>query len=125
MTCSNMDGSDKLPLLVIGKAANPRCFKNVKSLPVQYHANTKAWITSEIFVSWVKELDKKMKKKNRKIALVVDNCPAHPQIPGLQSVELVFLPPNTTSKTQPMDQGIIQNLKVHYRKSPPAVHCRY
>nr|XP_022294775.1 tigger transposable element-derived protein 4-like [Crassostrea virginica] len=57
-----------------------------------------------------------MKKKNRKIALVVDNRPAHPQIPGLQSVELVFLPPNTTSENQPMDQVIIKNLKVHYRE---------
>ena len=27
----------------------------------------------------------------------------------------VFLPPNTTSHTQPMDQGIIANLKHHYR----------
>ena len=116
MTCSNMDSSDKLPLLVIGKAANPRCFKNVKSLPVQYHANKKAWMTSEIFIAWVKELDKKMMKKNRKIVLVVNNCSAQPQIPGLQSVELVFLLLNTMSNTQLMDQGIIQNLKVHYRK---------
>ena len=46
MICSNMDGSDKLPLLVIGKAANPRCFKNVKPLPVQYHANKKACVTN-------------------------------------------------------------------------------
>nr|XP_022300624.1 tigger transposable element-derived protein 4-like [Crassostrea virginica] len=81
-----MDGSDKLPFLVIGKASNPRC----KSLPVQYYAHKKAWMTSEIFISW---------------------------IPGLLFVvKLVFLPPNTTSQTQPMDQGIIQNLKVHYRK---------
>lgn len=73
-------------------------------------------MTSEIFTEWVKKLEKKMLRKKRKIALIVDNCPAHPKIAGLKAVELVFLPPNTTSKTQPMDQGIIQNLKVHYRK---------
>ena len=28
----------------------------------------------------------------------------------------MFLPPNTTAKLQPCDQGIINNLKVHYRK---------
>ncbi|XP_062582039.1 tigger transposable element-derived protein 4-like [Saccostrea cucullata] len=116
MVCANMDGTDKLPFLVIGKSANPRCFKNVQSLPVKYNANKKAWMTGDIFTTWVKQLDKKMKKKKRKIALVIDNCPAHPKIPALQSIELIFLPPNTTSKTQPMDQGIIQNLKVHYRK---------
>lgn len=57
-----------------------------------------------------------MLRKKRKIAVIVDNCPAHQKIAGLKAVELVFLPPNTTSKTQPMDHGIILNLKVHYRK---------
>ena len=116
MVCANMSGTDKLPLLIIGKPSNPRCFKHVKSLPTEYDANKKAWMTSDIFKEWVKKLDKKMRKKQRKIALIIDNCPAHPKIPGLQAVDLVFLPPNTTSKTQPMDQGIIQSLKVQYRK---------
>lgn len=30
-------------------------------------------------------------------------------------MKLKFLPPNTTLKTQPLDQGIIQSFKVHYR----------
>ena len=116
MVCANMSGTDKLPLLIIGKPSNPRCFKHVKSLPTEYDANKKAWMTSDIFKEWVKKLDKKMRKKKRKIALIIDNCPAHPKIPGLQAVDLVFLPPNITSKTQPMNQGIIQSLKVQYRK---------
>ncbi|XP_062594546.1 tigger transposable element-derived protein 6-like [Saccostrea cucullata] len=33
MVCVNMSGKDKLPLLIIGKSANPRCFKHVKSKP--------------------------------------------------------------------------------------------
>ena len=51
--------------------------------------------------------------------MIVDNWPAHPHVKGLKSVKLVFLPPNTTngpSVTQPMDQGVIRNLKLHYRK---------
>ena len=55
VTCSSIDGSDKFPLQIIIKAANPRCFKNVKSLPVKYHANKKAWMTSEIFIFSVKK----------------------------------------------------------------------
>lgn len=48
--------------------------------------------------------------------MIVDNCPAHPHVKGLKSMKLVFLPPNTTCVTQPMDQGVIRNLKLHYRK---------
>ena len=48
--------------------------------------------------------------------MIVDNCPPHPKVKGLKAIELTFLPPNTTSHTQPMDQGVIKNLKTHYRK---------
>jgi transposase-like protein len=116
LVTANMSGSQKLPLLVIGKSAKPRCFKNVKTLPTEYVANKKAWMTSELFSNWLCDLNKKCKRQKRKIALVIDNCPAHPNLANLSHIKLVFLPPNTTSKTQPMDQGVIQNLKVHYRK---------
>ncbi|XP_055910506.1 tigger transposable element-derived protein 6-like [Eupeodes corollae] len=55
-------------------------------------------------------------KQKEQIQLLVDNCPAHPKIDGLTSMKLVFLPLNTTSVLQPMDQGIIRSLKEHYRK---------
>lgn len=42
---ANMDGSEKLPLLAIGKSANPRSFKNVRRLPIEYSNNKKAWMT--------------------------------------------------------------------------------
>ncbi|XP_021368560.1 uncharacterized protein LOC110460147 [Mizuhopecten yessoensis] len=48
--------------------------------------------------------------------MIIDNCPAHPNIKDLRAIKLIFLPPSTTSKTPPMDQGVIQSLKVHYRK---------
>ena len=57
-----------------------------------------------------------MIKKIIKVILTVDNSPAHTVIEGLKTVELVFLPPNTTSKTQPMNQGVIRSLKAKYRK---------
>ncbi|GFT97592.1 jerky protein homolog-like [Trichonephila clavipes] len=40
MACSNAFGNHKLPLMVIGKSAKPRAFKNVnmKSLPVYYRS---------------------------------------------------------------------------------------
>ncbi|KAK3101564.1 hypothetical protein FSP39_004521 [Pinctada imbricata] len=42
---------EKLKPLVIGKAARPRCFKNVNTsnLPVTWEHNRKSWMTSDIF----------------------------------------------------------------------------
>ena len=34
---------------------------------------------------------------------------------SLSGTKLVYLPPNTTSHTQPLDAGIIANFKFHYR----------
>ena len=107
---------EKLPMFVIGKSATPRCFKHVKSLPCGYRAQPKSWMSSFLFDEWVKEFDRKFEKENRKIVFIVDNCPAHPIVDGLKAIELVFLPPNTTSKTQPMNQGVIRSLKTKYRR---------
>lgn len=88
---------------------------DLSRLPCQYAHQRAAWMDCEIFSTWVKKLDNKMRIRGHKIALIMDNCRAHPDVIGLKSVTLYFLPPNTISHTQPMDQGIIQNLKVHYR----------
>ena len=64
----------------------------------------------------MRDVNKKFQVEGRKVALIIDNCPAHPIIENLSHVKLVFLPPNTTSVSQPMDQGVIRCLKVHYRK---------
>ncbi|XP_063918645.1 tigger transposable element-derived protein 4-like [Zophobas morio] len=114
LVAANMSGTEKRKLLVIGKSANPRCFKN-KQLPVKYKSNRNAWMTSEIFTNELLEWDEQLKQKNRKIVLLVDNCTAHPEI-KLNQIKLVFMPPNTSSKLQPMDQGVIHSLKSHYRK---------
>ena len=113
---SNMTGTQKLPPFVIGKSENPRCFKNAKSLPVAYKANKRAWMTSILFVEWLQKLDRQMRVQNRKIAMFIDNCPAHPQSVKLTNIDLFFFPPNCTSKVQPMDQGVIANFKCYYRK---------
>lgn len=116
LLCANMTGNEKRKLLVIGKSKQPRCFKNVKKLPVRYAANRKAWMTSEIFCEELRLWDKELQRKKRKILLILDNCTAHPSVDSLSSIELLFLPPNTTALCQPMDQGVIRSLKSHFRK---------
>jgi hypothetical protein len=50
-----------------------------------------------------------------KILLIVNNAPIHPHFIGdlHPNIEMVFLPPNNTSWTQPMDQGVIAAFKAH------------
>jgi hypothetical protein len=57
-----------------------------------------------------------MRYQKRRILLLLDNCSAHVVVDDLQNVKLIFLPPNTTSKIQPLDQGIINSFKLNYRK---------
>ena len=63
----------------------------------------------------MKKLNKKMQSQRRKIVMLLNNAPCHPHL-QLSNIKLVFLPPNTTSITQPMDQGIIQAAKLKFRK---------
>ncbi|UYV79127.1 hypothetical protein LAZ67_17001185 [Cordylochernes scorpioides] len=113
---ANMDGSEKIPLLMVGKAANPRCFKNVKTKPVDYANSARAWMTSYLFEKWLLNLDKKFTKEKRKVILFIDNCTAHNSIPPMENVEVIFFPANMTSVIQPMDKGVIKNLKHFYRR---------
>ena len=61
---------------------------------------------------FVKELDKRFVREDCKVAFIIDHCPTHTKIEGLTAVELIFILPNTTSKIQPMDQGVIRSLAV-------------
>lgn len=38
---ANMSGTEKLPILSIGKSQTPRCFKDIQTLPVNYQNNKK------------------------------------------------------------------------------------
>ncbi|UYV84496.1 TIGD4 [Cordylochernes scorpioides] len=94
LLCCNMDGSEKMQPLVIGKAKQPRCFRGIKHLPVQYEANQKAWMTGLLFETWVRHIDKKMAGQHRQIILLLDNSGAHPpDMQGLTNTRIAFLPP--------------------------------
>lgn len=63
---------------------------------------------------WMR-VNEQFKSQNRKILLFLDNVSSHTEI-ELSDVKLAFLPANTTTHTQPLDQGIVQNFKIFYRK---------
>ncbi|NXT68089.1 TIGD4 protein, partial [Chaetops frenatus] len=112
----NMDGSEKLPLLVIGKSKSPHSSKDVKSLPVDYEANDSACMTSGIFEQWMHKLDDRFQAQQRRVVILVDSLPAHTEVKNLKSVELVFFPTDSSSCIA-IKERIIRSLKVKYR------HC--
>nr|XP_037280134.1 LOW QUALITY PROTEIN: tigger transposable element-derived protein 6-like [Rhipicephalus microplus] len=109
-----MHGSDRRVPFVIGKSKKPRCFQGY--VPVRYRHNAKAWMTCDLFVEWLREFDQDMLKQDRRVLLVVENCSTyHVQASLTRAVTLLFLPPNTTSKVQPLELGIICAFKSYYR----------
>lgn len=98
----NMARNEKLPLLVIGKAAKLRCFKG-RRLPsgMLYRFNTKAWMTSKLFEEYMRLLDGRLTASGRKIVTVVNNVPAHVRLDNLSAVKLEFLTANTTALSHP------------------------
>ncbi|GBM81902.1 Tigger transposable element-derived protein 6 [Araneus ventricosus] len=59
-----------------------------------------------------------MRQQDCKNFLLIDNCPAHSKDCGekLKNVKVISFPPNCAPKLQPLDLGIIKNLKINYRK---------
>lgn len=127
--CSNASGSHKLPLFVIGKSVKPRAFKNLNMncLPVYYRAQKSAWMDTSLFKEWfVAEFVPKVKQHLTslnlpiKALLVLDNAPTHPEedleCEGHSGIKLLYMPPNVTSISQPMDQGVIECFKRKYRR---------
>ena len=118
--CCNSDGSEMLEPVIIGRHENPRCFKgiNIKNIGINYYSNSKAWMTAIIFDKWICNWDLKLRKENnkRKILLLLDNASCHKVNQCLlTNIEVLFLPPNCTSKIQPLDAGIIYSFKRKYK----------
>lgn len=129
MVCANASGAYRLPLVVIGKSKKPRSFKNLNLnvLPVRYYAQKSAWMSQDIFEDWfhkvfVCNVKSHLKSKGlpQEALLLMDNAPTHP-VSEIKSddgkITCHFLPANTTSLIQPMDQGIIETMKRRYRKA--------
>ncbi|OAD76749.1 hypothetical protein PHYBLDRAFT_109106, partial [Phycomyces blakesleeanus NRRL 1555(-)] len=119
----NANGTDKWSdILMIGHARRPNCFnKNNKKQEAvdhgfsMYYYNSNVWMTQSIFHVFLCHYDHSMKAQNRKVLLILDNFSGHIVDYAPTNVELLFLPPNTTSHLQPLDGGIIQAFKTYFK----------
>ena len=83
-------------------------------------ANKKGWVTGNIFQEWfatcfVPEVKSYLEKKKQSFKALLINASGHSLIEH-PNVNIIFLPPNTTSIIQLMDQGIIATFKMYYLK---------
>ena len=124
--CCNADGSEKLEPWFIGNARNPHAFRaagiNIRNFNLFWRSNSKAWMTTQIFIEFILWFDSRM--TGRKVALLMDNFSAHQsavadilasQCP-LKNTLIIWLPANSTSRYQPLDQGIINTWKANWKR---------
>ena len=120
--CTNATGTDRLRVWVIGNAKKPRSLRyvNVAGMRITWKWNKKAWMTCPIMAEWLRAFYEHVGSE-RQVVLTMDNFSAHltalNESPPPPNVKIIFLPANSTSKYQPLDQGIIQNFKTFYRKA--------
>ncbi|CAI5997742.1 unnamed protein product [Closterium sp. NIES-65] len=120
----NADGSHAFRPLVISKAKRPHDFRpdyDPEALCYWRH-NAKGWMTAP--------LNAAMYAEGRHIVVLLDNASSHMlrnehacseiicgmRTTCMSNVRLVFLPPDTTAFTQPLDRGIIATAKARYRQ---------
>ena len=127
--CANMTGTHKLRPLLIHTLYNPRALiKIMDSLPVVYKGQRSGVMNDTVFADWFQNYFQPAVRgfqqqggTTGKVLLLVDNCIARKlkstEFQEDRQFEILFLPPNTTSTIQPMNQGVILKAKRVY-------HCR-
>ena len=136
MLCANMDGSEKLNPVVVGKYKCYRSFKNyfpngttndqtqvsqeqwgdelAKIFGISYHSNRKSWLTSNLFHDWLVRWDKHLVADNRRIWIVLDDsCPHRIVNIRLHNITLVYTSAN--SRFLPFNWGVLDEFKSRYR----------
>ncbi|CAI5929954.1 unnamed protein product [Closterium sp. NIES-64] len=127
---------EKLPQLLTHLGVTPRDTFNLDEtalwlsvLPRRTYSNGRI-PGCKLFTHFISQLNGAMYAKGRKIVLLLDNASSHMlrselawseivcgmRTTCMSNVRLVFLPPNTTTFTQPLNQGIIAAVKARYRQ---------
>ena len=116
--CCNADGTAKVDMAIIGKAKEPRCFKDGAS-PLKYFSQSNAWSDSATFLKWWREVFLPFVRRftHEPVLLLMDGCSSHGDlVDDRGQVTVKCLPPLCTAVHQPMDLGVIAKTKVNYRK---------
>lgn len=128
LCCSNATGTHKLPLACIGRGKKTRTFtsQEIKNLSVLYYSQETAWMTNDIFKDWfhmnfIPSVREHLRSQGltETALLLIDRNSSHPSDQHLRSEDSFFFvqyfPPKVKALIQPMEQGLMRDLKLHYR----------
>jgi hypothetical protein len=121
--CCNMEGHFLRPI-VCWRSKKPRCCKGwdlqSPQSPFWYVQSKKSWFVKEAFQTWfqfefVPAVRAYLTSQHLppRAFLLIDNAPTHMQL-DIEQFSVYFLPKNTTSLIQPLDNGIIRWFKSVY-----------
>lgn len=128
MFCCNVDASEKLNPLIIGKYENYQCFKSefgsksdtyhdeiMNKYGIEYYSNKESFLTSTIFHKWLIAWDDKLKLINRQIYIILDDCCSH-RISNIRLTNITLIYTRSQNKFLPFNWGIIDEFKTKYRQ---------
>ncbi|GJE99376.1 DDE-domain-containing protein [Phanerochaete sordida] len=109
---------EKFPPVFIGKYKKPRCFGTIgpNERRFYYQNNKTAWMTAVLFEEYIKDLDARFRREERKVLLLLDNFFGHTIDYTPTNIQIEFFEPNMTPFVQPLNAGVIRCFKAHYRK---------
>ncbi|DAZ94057.1 TPA: hypothetical protein N0F65_010096 [Lagenidium giganteum] len=115
--------TERLPPYFIGRSPKPQRFdsRSPKELGYKYDNNSSSWMKWPLSKARLQRINANMQSQNRSILLLLDNASVHKPSktaaqPELSNVKLQFLPPNTTSRLQPHDAGVIASVKARFKR---------
>lgn len=133
MLCSNLDGSDKMKPVVVGRYNSYRSFKNyfpdepldpvsqsmlgqkmAAKFNITYHSNRKSWLTSNLFHNWLAQWDKRLGADDRKIWIILDDSCSH-RIVNMHLTHINLIYTSANSRFLPFNWGVLDEFKTRYR----------
>lgn len=107
----NLAGTERRPAAVVGRVQ----LTGSATIPCPYHYHPKVAITLEFFSAWLREWDRELRSKKKKIVVLLNKTAHHPENLHLFNINITFFPPGTASVLQPFRLGIINVFKSLYR----------
>ena len=113
LAAASADGSQKLPLLVVGDYAISGASQPGR---IDYHVDASSWIQSQHFSSWLSRRNGELAAQGRKALFLCELLPVHAAGGGRDSLQLACMPPSPLTQDQLSPDGVLHALKRRYRR---------